>query len=91
MTCYTFQCSHWWKIYLQDLNVVISTNESTRIITVHVISNLASTYQFQLKTTISRLNLIKCQLGKVKKDDSEENMHCKYLRPDNDHVKYLIV
>jgi dynein heavy chain len=37
MTCYKFECSHWWKIYfykkniLQDflssLNAVISTNE----------------------------------------------------------------
>ena len=29
-----------------------STNESTRIITGHVIYNLAYTYKFQLKTTI---------------------------------------
>ena len=53
MTCYKFECSHWWKIYfiknpLQDLlsslNAVISTNESTRIITGHVIYNPAYTY-----------------------------------------------
>ena len=51
-----------WKIYflkknpLQDflssLNAVISTNERTRIITGHVIYNLAYTYKFQLKTTM---------------------------------------
>ena len=49
MTCYKFECSHWWKIYskkipLQDLlsslNAVISTNESTEFITCHVIYNL---------------------------------------------------
>ena len=60
MTCYNFECSPWWKMYskknpLQDLlfslNAVISTNESTRIITGHVIYNLAYTYKFQLKTT----------------------------------------
>ena len=32
------------------LQSVISTNESTRIITGHVIYNLAYTYKFQLKT-----------------------------------------
>jgi hypothetical protein len=46
LTCYKFECSYWWKIYpkknpLQDmlssLNAVISTNESTQIITGHVI------------------------------------------------------
>ena len=41
---------------LQDLfsslNAVISTNESTQIITGHVIYNPAYTYKFQLKTTI---------------------------------------
>ena len=61
MTCYNFECSHWWKTYfkknpLQDLlsslNAVISTDESTQIITGHVIYNLAYTYKFQLKTTI---------------------------------------
>ena len=61
MTCYDFECSHWWKIYLKknplqdllsSLNAVISTNESTRIITGHVIYNPAYTYKFQLKTTI---------------------------------------
>ena len=36
---------------LSSLNAVISTNESTRIITGHVIYNLAYTYNFQLKTT----------------------------------------
>ena len=60
MTCYKFECSHWWKIYLkknplQDLlsglNAAISTKESTRIITGHVIYNPAYTYNFQLKTT----------------------------------------
>ena len=36
---------------LSSLNAVISTNESTPIITCHVIFNLAYTYKFQLKTT----------------------------------------
>ena len=54
MTCYKFKCSHWWKIYrnkknpLQDflssLNAVISTNESTWIITGHVIYNPTYSY-----------------------------------------------
>ena len=51
----------WWKIYLKknplhdllsSLNAVISTNESTRIITGHGIYNPAYAYKFQLKTTI---------------------------------------
>ena len=37
---------------LSSLNAVISTNESTRIITGHVIYNPAFTYKFQLKTTL---------------------------------------
>ena len=37
---------------LSSLNAVNSTNESTRIITDHVIYNLAYTYKFQLKTTL---------------------------------------
>ena len=36
---------------LSSLNAVISTNESTQIITGHVIYNPAYTYKFQLKTT----------------------------------------
>ena len=44
------------KKHLQDLlsslNAVISTNESTRIITGYEIYNPAYTYKFQLKTTI---------------------------------------
>ena len=52
MTCYKFECSHWWKIYfkknplqyfLSSLNAVISTNESTRFITGHMVYNLAYT------------------------------------------------
>ena len=61
MTCYKFECSHWWNFFLnplQDffssLNAVISTNESTEFITGHVIYNPAHTYKFQLKTTIVR-------------------------------------
>ena len=55
MTCYKFECSCWWKIYLkknplQDFlsspNAVISTNESTEFITGHVIYNPAYTYKF---------------------------------------------
>jgi hypothetical protein len=57
MTYYNFECSHWWKKnplqnLLSSLNAVISTNESTRIITGHVIYNPAYTYKFQLKTTL---------------------------------------
>ena len=36
---------------LFTLTAVISTNESTRFITGHVIYNLTYTYKFQLKTT----------------------------------------
>ena len=36
---------------LSSLNAVISTNESTQVITGHVIYNPAYTYKFQLKTT----------------------------------------
>ena len=36
---------------LSSLNAVISTDESTQIITGHVIYNPAYTYKFQLKTT----------------------------------------
>ena len=36
---------------LSSVNAVISTIESTRIITGHVIYNPAYTYKFQLKTT----------------------------------------
>ena len=61
MTCYKFEYSHWWKIYffknpvqdlLSSLNAVISTNESTRFITGHVIYNPAYTYKIRLKTTM---------------------------------------
>ena len=38
---------------LSSLNAVISTNESTRIITGHAIYNPAYTYKFQLKTTLA--------------------------------------
>ena len=40
---------------LSSLNAVISTNESTQFITVHVIYNPAYTYKFQLKTTCMKL------------------------------------
>ena len=54
---------HWWKLknplqdLLSSLNAVISTNESTRIITGHVIYNPAYTYKFQLKTTFQTREL----------------------------------
>ena len=38
--------------FLSSLNAVISTNESIRMITGHVIYNPAYTYKFQLKTTL---------------------------------------
>ena len=49
LTCYKFEYSHWWKVYLKknplqdflsSLNAVISTNESTEFITGHVGGNL---------------------------------------------------
>ena len=43
---YNFECTHWWKISL--FSVI-----STQIITGHVIYNLAYTYKFQLKTTLT--------------------------------------
>ena len=42
---------------LSSLNAVISTNESTRFITGHVIYNPAYTYKFHLKTTAIGFNL----------------------------------
>ena len=60
VTCYKFECSHWWKIYLKknplqdllsSLNALISTNESTEFITGHAIFNGAYNEIFQLKTT----------------------------------------
>ena len=47
---------------LSSLNAVISTNESTRFITGHVIYNPAYTYKFQLKTTQMSGIIVK-QLG----------------------------
>ena len=38
---------------LSSLNAVISTNESTQIVTGHVIYNLAYIYKFQLKTNMN--------------------------------------
>ena len=61
MTCYNSSALMGGKFIskknpLQDLlcslNAVISTNESTLIITGHVIYNPAYTYKFQLKTSI---------------------------------------
>ena len=77
MTCYNFECSHWWKIYLKNplqdllssLNAVISTNESTQFITGHVIYNLAYTYKFQLKTTQVTKNIT----------GQDGNLHVMYL------------
>ena len=40
---------------LSSLNAVISANESTQIITGHVIYNSAYTYKFQLKTTLETI------------------------------------
>ena len=59
MTCYNFRAlslvENFKKNPLQDLlsslNAVTSTIASTRIITGHVIYNLAYTYKFQLKIT----------------------------------------
>ena len=45
---------------LSSLNAVISTNESTQIITGHVIYNPAYTYKFQLKTTLEALMILLC-------------------------------
>ena len=38
--------------FLSSLNAEISTNESTKFITGHVIYNLSYIYKFQLKTTL---------------------------------------
>ena len=78
---YNFECSHWWKIYikknpLQDLPssliAVISTNESTRIITGHVIYNPAYTYKFQLKTTYVGELMTK---KSIKETNHQEEIH----------------
>ena len=61
MTCYNLSALIggkfiFFKNNLQDLvsslNAVISTKESTQIITGHVIYKLAYTYKFQVKTTM---------------------------------------
>ena len=51
-----------WKgiDFLFSLKAVISTNESTELITGHVIYNPAYTYKFQLKTTLYLLGLVHC-------------------------------
>ena len=48
---------------LSSLNVAISTNESTRIITDHVIYNPTYTYKFQLKTILVMQLLVIEQLS----------------------------
>ena len=48
---------------LSSLNAVISTNESTRFITGHVIYNPAYTYKFQLKTTVVEKRDIEMEKG----------------------------
>ena len=80
MTCYKFKCSHWWilKILYKICSpAVISTNESTRIITGHVIYNPAYTYKFQLKTTKVSNVKRKRTIERLKKKESvvhEENL-----------------
>ena len=64
MTCYNSSALIGGKFILKkplqdllsSLNAVISTNESTQIITGHVIYNPAYTYKFQLKTTKESLD-----------------------------------
>ena len=59
MTCYNwsaliggkFRIKNPSQALLSSLNAVISTNESSQILTGHVIYILAYTYKFQLKTT----------------------------------------
>ena len=78
---------------LSILNDVISTNESTGIITGHVIYNPAYTYKFQLKTTIdhemidaAKINntaLLKCLLlngANVNAVDSDGISALTYIR-----------
>ena len=60
MTSFKFECSHWLKLQHSDVGVNLvndiffkfSTNESTWIITSHVIYNPAYAYKFQLKTSL---------------------------------------
>ena len=74
MIPYKFKCSHWLKLQHSDwrANLVkyfffnrFSTNESTRIITGHVIYNPAYTYKFQLKTTHKWLAQNSIQKGQI--------------------------
>ena len=54
MTCYKFECSHWWIFFFKSfIRFALQSefNQSTQIITGHVIYNPAYTYKFQLKTT----------------------------------------
>ena len=52
---------------LSSLNVVISTNKSTRFLTAHVIDKPAYTYKFQLKTTkVDRLHMLIYEIVGIK-------------------------
>ena len=75
MTCYKFKCFHWLKLQHSGwrANLVkdfflnkFSTNESTRIVTGHVIYNPAYTYKYQLKTTIIMSTLVHPTLQNTK-------------------------
>ena len=69
MTCYIFECSNWWKIYLKknplqdllySLNAVISTNERNWILKGQLIVKLHYNQIYLLKTTIDTLLYQSC-------------------------------
>ena len=70
---------------LSSLNAVISTNESTQIITGHVIYNPAYTYKLQLKTTqmtvLSRfLQMFIVLLGMYNFASAISHVHCNEIK-----------
>ena len=64
------------------MNAVISTNETTRIITGHVIYNLAYTYKFQLKTTQA--------IWLSNQEEMRQSIFLEDLQPLEEHWVYLL-
>ena len=69
---------------LSNLNAIISTNESTQIITGHVIYNPAYTYEFQLKTTVKNL-FFQLQMQMINKSPRSK----KYIMNWSDRNTYV--